>query len=127
MKNKEPKLLNAGEKLRDLRNKRNESVHKVAKAVHISGNYLSEIERGLKEPSDVVLDSLADYYECDKAELFSLYGRIPPEETNLLLKNPPFRKILTQLSLDDRLTDDEKDKLSTEFHKLYTSFIKGKE
>ncbi|MPN42560.1 hypothetical protein SDC9_190117 [bioreactor metagenome] len=110
-----------------MRNKRNESVHKVAKAVHISGNYLSEIERGLKEPSDVVLDSLADYYECDKAELFSLYGRIPPEETNLLLKNPPFRKILTQLSLDDRLTDDEKDKLSTEFHKLYTSFIKGKE
>jgi len=53
----------AGEKLKKLRNERNESVHTVGKAVDISGNYLSEIERGLKEHSDNVLEKVANYYE----------------------------------------------------------------
>ena len=124
---REDMLVQAGKQLRDLRKKTTKSVHKVAKDVHISGNYLSEIERGIKEPSDLVLESISNYYGIEKSELFSLYSRIAPTETNVLLNNPNFRKTITQVSMDERLTDDDRALLYEEFHKLYESLADKKE
>lgn len=124
---REDMLVQAGKQLRDLRTKTTKSVYKVAKAIHISGNYLSEIERGIKEPSDLVLESISNYYGIEKAELFSLYNRIAPTETSVLLNNPNFRKTITQVSMDDRLTDDDRALLYKEFHKLYESIADKKE
>ena len=112
----------AGEKLKGMRNETGKSVHKVAKAVHISGNYLSEIERGLKEPSDKVLGEVADYYETgatEKDKLFSLYKRIVPSERLTLLEVPEFRKMVTNISTDSRLTEDEKEQLYLQFSEIY--------
>lgn len=127
LKEKGSMLAQAGEKLKELRISRGESVHKVAKVVHISGNYLSELERGLKEPSDVVLESIAKHYEADMAYLFSLYSRIAPVETNALLRTPSFRKIVTQMSIDERFSDEEREQIGKELHKLYENLTKGKQ
>lgn len=116
--------IEAGNKLRELRNGRKLSIFKVAKEVGISGNYISQLERGLKCPSDEVLHSLARFYSIDKHELFSLYGRVCKEETDYILANPPFHKTLTQISIDDKLTEEEKAHLSIEIHKLYTDITK---
>lgn len=123
---KESMLIKAGEVLKEIRTGKGKSVHKVAKAIHISGSYLSEIERGLKEPSDVVLEAIAKYYETDMAFLCSLYGRIAPAETNLLLNNPSFRKVVTQMSIDERLTDEEREHIGKELHKIYEKLTKGR-
>lgn len=123
---KESMLVKTGEKLRELRTKKGESVHKVARAIHISGNYLSELERGLKEPSDIVLESLVNYYNADLSEIFSLYNRIAPAEANLLLKNPSLRKIVTQMSIDERIGTEEVESFAREMHKFYENLTKGK-
>ena len=112
----------AGEKLRELRNKRNESVHKVGKAVEISGNYLSEIERGIKNPSDEVLEKVADHYDAtdlEKDKLFSLYRRIVPSERLSLLDSPMFRKMVTSITKDSRLTEEERVLLYLQFSEIY--------
>lgn len=124
MKNKESILIQAGKAIRKLRNL---SVHKVAKATHISGGYLSEIENGLKEPSDAVLESLADYYQVEKSELFSLYGKIAPAEATLLLDNPAFRKTIIQMSTDDRLTKEERDSIALALAELYQNMTEERE
>lgn len=118
--------MDAGKTLKELRNQRKLSVFKVAKEVHISGNYVSQIERGLKAPSDIVLHSLADFYGINKEELFSLYGRICEEPKSYILANPPFRRTITQISIDERLTDDEKNYLSEEIQKLYEDLLKSR-
>lgn len=125
--NKETILIKAGEKLKELRTVKGLSVHKVAKAVHISGTYLSELERGLKEPSDIVLQSIGNYYNVDLSEIFALYGRIAPAETDLLLKNPPFMKVITQMSIDERLTEDERKSISEELGKIYKKLVEGRQ
>lgn len=117
----------AGEKLREYRENYRDgrgkklSIYKVAKILSISGNYLSELERGLKSPSDVVLMNIAEFYNIDKSELFSMYDKIIPEERSFILSNPEFRKTLTHLSIDERLTDEDKEYLSDELYKLYNN------
>lgn len=123
---KESMLVKAGEKLKELRTKKGESVHKVARGIHISGNYLSELERGLKEPSDIVLESLVNYYNADLSEIFSLYNRLAPAEANLLLKNPSLRKIVTQMSIDERIGTEDVESFAREMHKFYKNLTKGK-
>ncbi len=116
-----------GKFLRDLRAVRNQSVHRAAKQIHISGNYLSLLERGINAPSDEVLYSIADYYGLDHEELFAKYNRVTPEGKQLLKESKDLRKILTQLSMDDRITDEEKQLLSVQFYKLYEDLIRSKE
>jgi transcriptional regulator with XRE-family HTH domain len=124
---REDTLANAGEQLKKLRARTKQSLFKIAKAVHISGNYLSEIERGLKEPSDVVLESISDCYNVERTNLFALYGKIAPIEKNVLLDNPTFRKTIVQISTDKRLTEDERTQLYKEFSNLYASLINKKD
>jgi transcriptional regulator with XRE-family HTH domain len=53
-------LLSAiGETLRALRNERALTLRQVAEGAHVSISYLAEIERGEKDPSSRVLESIA--------------------------------------------------------------------
>lgn len=114
----EGKWTNAGNKLREIRKETNLSVFKVAKKVHISGNYLSMLERGINCPSDTVLFNLAEFYSVDPSELFKLYDKVIPP-TNEQLKNMPSLKgLITQLSIDPKLTPEEKDKFATQLYEI---------
>lgn len=116
----------AGEELRKLRLNTGLSVFKVAKAIHISGNYLSEIERGEKEPSDIVLDSLASFYKVDNSDIFALYNRVAPSEALFLTNNTSLRKTLTQIATDKRITDEERESVFSELNVLYQKLLENK-
>ena len=66
----EVKWKEAGEKLKECRKSTKLSIFKVAKKVHISGNYLSRLERGINAPSDTVIFNLAEFYNIEPSELF---------------------------------------------------------
>lgn len=124
MTEKESMLVQAGLKLKELRAKTGLSIHKVAKAMHLSSSYLSDIERGVvKEPSDVVLETIAEYYNVDKSELFSMYGKLAPAETSLLLDSPMFRKTIIQMSTDERLTKEERINIAKALSELYQNMM----
>ena len=54
-------LLSAiGETLRTARNERGLTLRQVAEGAHVSISYLAEIERGEKDPSSRVLESIAE-------------------------------------------------------------------
>lgn len=104
----EENLRIAGEKLRELRSREGLSIYKVAKHIHISGNYLSLIERGKRSPSDEILLNIAEYYKVDINEIFDLYNRLPPDNKYNDL-NQELRGVITNISIDKRLTSKEKE------------------
>lgn len=63
-------LLSAiGETLRAERNERNLTLREVAEGAHVSVSYLAEIERGEKDPSSRVLESIARGLDTEVSEL----------------------------------------------------------
>lgn len=117
------KWIKAGNQLRELRKKTKLSVFKVAKQVHISGNYLSLLERGIKAPSDTVLFNLAEFYNIEPAELFNLYDRVTPPTNEQLIAMPSLKKIMTEISIDSRLSPEEKEAFAKRVYDIANDLI----
>lgn len=63
-------LLSAiGETLRSVRNERSLTLRQVSEGSHVSVSYLAEIERGEKDPSSRVLESVAAGLDIEISEL----------------------------------------------------------
>lgn len=110
--------LNAGLKLRELRQKTGLSVHKTAKKLHISGNYLSMVERGIYAPSDQVLFNIAEYFGLDTDSVFKMYDRLAPPPNELLLKMPSLKNVITEISIDENLSSEEKEKIAKQLYDI---------
>jgi transcriptional regulator with XRE-family HTH domain len=62
-------LSTIGETLRAERNERGLTLKQVAEGAHVSVSYLAEIERGEKDPSSRVLESIAVGLDIEVSEL----------------------------------------------------------
>jgi len=62
-------LSTIGETLRAERNERGRTLKQVAEDAHVSVSYLAEIERGEKDPSSRVLESIAVGLDIEVSEL----------------------------------------------------------
>jgi len=58
-----------GDQLREIRQSRGETLRDVAKSARVSPQYLSEIERGLKEPSSEILAAVGESLETTLLDL----------------------------------------------------------
>jgi transcriptional regulator with XRE-family HTH domain len=71
--------LTLGEIIRKQRELAELPMRQFAAAVGISNPYLSQIERGLRAPSDAVLSAIADSLQTSADELYSQAGFIGPD------------------------------------------------
>lgn len=123
------KQIRAGEYLSSLRSERNLTLKNVASQIGVSFQYLSEIEKGNKSPSDQLLHDLAEIYDLGlegEVDLFRRYGRIPiftaeeledRESTQLALAE------LRRLVKTGKITDEQRQELYEEFARVYREFI----
>ena len=119
----EGKWKQAGEKLKEIRKKTSLSVFKVAKKTHISGSYLSMLERGINCPSDTVLFNMAEFYQVNPADLFKLYDRVIPPTNEQLNAVPSLKKIITKISIDPKLSATEKEAFAEQLYKIANDII----
>ena len=61
---------NVSNKLKDFRKNRDLTQIELAKDLHISNDYLSSIERGVKTPGFKLSKKIADYFESTVDEIF---------------------------------------------------------
>lgn len=101
-----------GEKLKILRNSLGYTLSFVSKNLGVTTNYLSLIERGQRKPSEIIMYKISKFYELNPIEVFSLYGTVPTEQIEKIISCDSLIKIISTLSTDDRLTEEEKDKIS---------------
>lgn len=85
-----------GGKLKALRKVRDLSLQEVGKGTNLSHNFLSEIERGKKEPSMETLRSLAKFYRIDEDELFMIIRKVPLRAQELIEEDIELQKLLSE-------------------------------
>lgn len=61
--------MNIGEKIKELREKTKMSRNDFAKVAGISASYLSEIERGLKQPTLNILNKISEAFDIKISEI----------------------------------------------------------
>ena len=105
----------ADAKLRELRKGTGLSIFKVGRAIGVSGNYISQIERGDRPASDAVLVALSDLYHVDQKGLFGLYGRMPSDEINKIMALPELRQLFIDVTGDKKVNPDNINEIIEEF------------
>lgn len=105
----------AGAKLREFRKATGASVFKVGRAINVSGNYISQIERGDRPASDAVLVGLAELYGVEQKELFGLYGKLPDDEVNMIMQMPELRNLFTEVTSKKDISDEDHKAMLEEF------------
>jgi transcriptional regulator with XRE-family HTH domain len=86
-----------GEIIRRQRELNELSMRQFARAAGISNPYLSQIERGLREPSERVMDAIASALEVTTDALYEQAGRTRDEE-------PAARPVVDAIRADPALT-----------------------
>ncbi|MGZ4620397.1 MAG: helix-turn-helix domain-containing protein, partial [Frankiaceae bacterium] len=108
-----------GETIRAQRQRSQLPMRTLAERVGISNPYLSQIERGLRAPSDQVLDSIARALKTTSRALYEAAGLTPPGQEADDVPDPP---VLIALREDTLLSDNQRRALAA----VYRAFTEGK-
>jgi transcriptional regulator with XRE-family HTH domain len=104
-----------GEIIRRQRELAEFSMRQVAELAGISNPYLSQIERGLRAPSEQVLQSIASALKVSADALYEQAGVTPPGE------EPDDNAVLNAIAADKRLTARQRAAL----RETYEAFVAG--
>lgn len=115
----------AGQYLREIRQQTKASLSDTARVIGISKSYLSEIEKGVKLPSDSLIRQLALHYKIDEDDLFNRFGKTPMLATEQLSLMPGLQKVLAKIRLNNNLTEDQKQTLYDNIEQTYKDFIES--
>jgi len=107
----EPGRSSLGEIIRKQRELNEMSMREFARSVGISNPYLSQIERGLRAPSDQVLESIAKSLETSADALYEQAGVTPDDDGG--------SAVLDAIRADDALTPKQRQALV----QVYEAFV----
>ena len=128
MMGKDKELVQRGAILRAYRKSIGLSVHKVGSRIGVSGGYIAKIERGENNPSEMVLEALAELYGKESEDLFRLYNKVENEQIKEFSKlHPDLRKTITAMSRGKNITDEEMIEIAKRFKAVAEEIIKGEE
>jgi transcriptional regulator with XRE-family HTH domain len=102
-----------GEIIRQQRELAEMSMRQFAEVAGISNPYLSQIERGLRAPSQHVLDGIASALKLSSDALYEQAGMTPPGA------EPEDNAVLDAIKADPRLTSRQRKALA----EIYESFV----
>ena len=102
-----------GEFIRGQRKAAQMSLRDLADATHVSNPYLSQIERGLHEPSVRVLQSIAVALNLSFETMLVRAGLLDPDDEN---GEPRVPDVETAIRNDPKLTDEQRASLLAVYH-----------
>lgn len=108
-----------GMELRLHRTAKGVSLREASDKIGIGESYLSEIERMKRNPSDEIIKRIGDYYNIDKKYLYDRFDRIPLSVQKELKENETLSRTLYEISINDTLSETDKDNLYTAMEALY--------
>lgn len=113
----DPRLRQLGEYIRMQRHMADLSLRGLSELTQVSNAYLSQLERGLHQPSLRVLQSIAEALNLSAETLVSQAGLSRPDP----LSDSPIPDTETAIRNDPALTSEERDALI----RVYQSFIQA--
>jgi Helix-turn-helix. len=112
-----------GEAIKSIRKSRSIPMDIVADQIDISKQYVSYLERGMKEPSDIVVERIAKYYNIEPQVLFNLLHRIPDKAIKDGFKHKAFEELVLLMARHPIHTVKEKEKFIMEVNEIYKKYI----
>lgn len=109
-----------GSYLRKLRLNKGLLLEQVAKEIGFSTIHVSEVERGIKKPSDEFLKNIAKFYNVSEEELFLLAGKFPPSIAEEILESDELRSLIIEIAKNRNLSEEKKQ----ERYKMIAEFLK---
>jgi transcriptional regulator with XRE-family HTH domain len=104
--------------IRSQRRLANLSLRQLAEMTSLSNPYLSQIERGLHQPSVRVLKLISDALNLSAETLMTQAGLIDPADAD---PAPPAPATEAAIRTDQRLTDDQKTALIAVYRSMLSS------
>jgi transcriptional regulator with XRE-family HTH domain len=123
-KNQE-QLIEIGNTIRLKRKIKNMSGKELAEVCGVSTNFISEVERGLKNCSDEVLRSIAKYLELDELDIFTKLNRVPLSVQEELINHSELTEAVYIFSQSD--DENTKESLYNDFKAQASHVVKGNE
>jgi transcriptional regulator with XRE-family HTH domain len=117
------KMVQTGEYLKELRNSTGKSLKEVCDQLSLSTTYLSEIERGLKSPSDFLIRELAEFYNIDENTIYDKLGRVPLAVMEELKENINLKNMILSIRNNSNITDDRKYEIYENLYRVYKSML----
>lgn len=96
-----------GERIRELRDRKDLSVRELAKKIDVSAAFLSDVELGRRHPSDDVLKQIASHLGATLDELKKHDSRPPVEELKRISANNPAMGFALRRVVDEGVSADE--------------------
>lgn len=116
----------AGKLIREKRELQGHSVRALGDLINVTGNYISEIERGIKPASDEVIRELAPHLYVDETELFNVYEKTPLRVREELEEAEALRNIIDEINKKE-IPPKYKTKLYNKFQKAYIETLQEME
>lgn len=123
------RLVEFGHKIQILRIEKGLSLEEVGQALDVSRNYISELERGKKTPSDLMVREIAKFFILDEGELFNIIGKIPLSTREALEESPNMQRVLSDLKErheKGKLTKEQMQEIYEEMISVYERFLDDK-
>jgi transcriptional regulator with XRE-family HTH domain len=96
-----------GERIRELREQHDLSVRELAKKIHVSAPFLSDVELGRRHPSDEVLKTIAVRLETTLGDLKKHDARAPIKELRRIAASNPAMGFALRKVVDEGVSPDE--------------------
>lgn len=96
-----------GERIRELREKQDLSVRELAKRIHVSPPFLSDVELGRRHPSDEVLGKLAKELGTTVADLQKHDARPPVQELKRMAASNPAMGFALRKMVDEGVSPED--------------------
>src|SRR6201997_5407141 len=113
--------------LRTQRELSNMSLRELSRLTRISNAYLSQVERGLHDPTLRVLLQIGDALQISAAEILRAAGAVSQPETAGHTSSAGVRSVEAAIRADQNLTASEKDALLTVYRSYLHSYERGAE
>jgi transcriptional regulator with XRE-family HTH domain len=94
--------------IRSRRKLANLSLRQLAEMTRLSNPYLSQIERGLHQPSVRVIRLISDALNISTEALLTQAGLLRPQEQDSSGAEPRSRAVQAAIQAEDRLSDEQK-------------------
>ncbi|WP_077318174.1 helix-turn-helix domain-containing protein [Virgibacillus proomii] len=108
--------------IRELREKRGLTLAQVAERLDLSINYVSQLERNLRKPTDKLVIEFSQLYKVDQDILFRKSGQIPLRVRKVINRNTNLQKSLS--FVDKRNLSQEVEKqIVIRIHRMIAEFF----
>ncbi|WP_422661112.1 helix-turn-helix domain-containing protein [Paenibacillus sp. EC2-1] len=118
-----PEYLEVGKYIKSIRKHHGETLIRLGCDFDLSANYISEIERGVKPPSEQFINKFCERFKIEPKEVYSRLKRAPEHAVEELNTNIVAQELLLEIGKNKKLKQQDKERIYNQLLQWYKEVI----